>query len=129
MNAKKVVHYSHGSFIHDVAIFIAERCVLDAGHQLMDDRRWFEDKHYHSGIPDVYFRVEVKRHSGPRVVRDVLYYCLEIETKPTSQSVWLKHKQFEESSLNHKVLIVDLSECEDTNDLEILKKHINKKIP
>lgn len=129
MNAKKIVHYSHGDFIHDVAIFIAERLVLDAGHELVEDRRWFEDKHYHSGIPDVYFRVEDKRHSGPRVVRSVTYYCLEVESKPTSASVLEKYKQFEETSKNHKVLFVYLNTCEDLNNLKTLTEHVRKKIP
>lgn len=110
-------------------MFIAERLILDAGYTLIEDRSWFQDKHYHSGIPDVYYLHEERNTNRRGQRRDVsVKYCVEIETNPTNASSLEKFKQFEQSCVGHKVIIVPLNKCDDPYNLNTLKEFINRYI-
>lgn len=130
MNCKTIVHYSHGQLFHDTCIFLAERAVIDEGHELIPDRKWFEHKAFYAGIPDVYFRVQGSRRDerGRRVEVDYKC-CLEIETKPTTATTLQKVKQFEETSLGHKVVIVPMNYYKGDGTVDDLYGFIRKYVP
>ena len=119
---KGFYHNGHGLNEHDLAIFLTERLIVNAGHELRDARQ-YPSKYCYPGKPDVWCIVEEKRHSGPNIIKNKKSVIIEIESNLTRINEEKKNNQFA------KPIIINLDDIEGTHDsIKNLEAHIRKNL-
>lgn len=110
MNDSQIImHHLHGKDEHDLAIYLTERLIVNAGHRLLDGR-WFKNKFHWPGIPDVYFRMSDNWNDRRgRRVDNSQDYIIEIETSLTKENLEKKEKQFMDTVKNCELILVNLA--------------------
>jgi hypothetical protein len=124
-----IEHQIHGQSLHDLNIYLAERICIQRGY-IHADKRWFADKHYARGVPDIF----VKRSShcngtnGKR--RDVTeYLVIEIESKLTVANRLKKYKQFQETVTGVELQIINLADNKYQDSIEKTIAFLDARIP
>ncbi len=135
MSPKSFVHQTHGDSLHDLAIFLAQRLIVNRSGKgreyFLLDGRFFADKGISPAIPDIYFQLQdnYKNQSGRRI-NNTEKYVVEMESAPSAASIAKKHEHF---LTNYKgltdLIIIDLSECDEPTNWLKLEKFLDERIP
>lgn len=120
MSVKELRINDHGGMFHFVSLCIATKVINDRGYKLLDSR-WFKDKAYYKGEPDIYFEVPDKKHPQR--------YVLEIETNPTTASIDKKNEQFQAHVIGVDLIIADMRKVEDQGNWISIERYLKERIP
>lgn len=120
MSVRELRVNDHGGMFHFISLCIATKICNDRGYKLLDSK-WFKDKQYYKGEPDIYFEVPDKKHPQR--------YVLEIETHPTNESISKKNEQFEAHVLGVELLIADMRKVQNQMNWLEIENFLKERIP
>jgi hypothetical protein len=120
MSVRELRINDHGGMFHFISLCIATKICNDRGYKILDSR-WFKDKQYYKGEPDIYFEVPDKKHPQR--------YVLEIETNPTTASIELKEEQFMNHVMGVELLIADMRKVLDQMKWMDIEDYLKSRIP
>jgi hypothetical protein len=129
MSDKEFMHRIHGKDYHDLCIFLVQRMIVDAGHQLLNGDV-FKLKYHFPSSPDIYMAVLEQRHEGSKVISWTQRYVIEVETHLTKANAEKKYNQFEASNTACKLIIINLADFKGEHDsIEWTEKYLAMFMP